>query len=436
MILGFTSEFIQKKRLLIYLEADELSLVLTLKGKVVKNGVIFLREASRELIHEKVAAFMEGAKPSESLLILPRSEVLQKELVFSGESVSLKERVERKLEEVLPYSRKEMAYGFSLDQDGGQTQGLLLALPEKRLKEKLEFLGNIGLKIDEIITEDQALLWIKDEKGVFLLMDSEKRRILSLCGRKDRLLFSRSFPRKPEDPNELYLEEISLVLLERGLKPERLFLTGLWTDETQNELSRHFNCPIEKVGKGAEIPAWAEGALSFGTHSYLSLLPEAEKIRKRNQEKKKLLLQAFGSFTLFFAGLVLSFLVHLHVESHHIKKLEAELIQLLPGVKAAKEIQASLNLLNEAQDSKEKLLRLLRDLALKIPTHVKVKEISIGPKDFFFKGEASSHGFISETVDILSQCQSLKEVKLEQTRLRKKLNEEYFEFEVTGKWVS
>lgn len=133
--------------------------------------------------------------------------------------------------------------------------------------------------------------------------------------------------------------------------------------------------------------------------------------------------------------LISSFIIHLHLETLQIRKLETELHGLLPGVKATKEIQASLNLLNEAQASKEKLLELLKDSALKLPSQVTIKELSLGPKDFFFKGEGASHGLISETVDIFSHMQPIKEVKLGETRLRKKLNEEYFEFEVTGKWA-
>lgn len=437
----------RKSRLILYLEANHLHLALASQGKIQKTERIFLRETPEELICEKVSQFLDGTKIQQSILVLPRSEVIQKELVLSrvGDS-DLKEALEQKLEELLPYSRKEMAYGFSLEPNGNETQGLLFALPEKHLREKLEFLKAIGLRADEIITEDQALFWLvceKEEKGPFLVMDQRADRILLLSGRAHQLLFSRTFSKtgSPEFgfPPEFF-EEMSLALLEKGLKPEKLFLAGSWNEEVQAHLKGHFNSPVEKLERSSNgesnIPNAVAGANLLGRYPHLSLLPQEEKIRNKKEEKKKLRIQTFGCFSLFFLSLVLAFLVHVNLKAFQIKKLDREFSQILPRVKETKDIVQSLGRIRQAQNSKEKTLSFLKDLTSKVPSQVSLKELSIDQNEFFFKGESPSHGSLSETVEVLSQINPLEEVRLQETRLRKRMDEEYFEFEVRGKWGS
>ena len=102
-----------------------------------------------------------------------------------------------------------------------------------------------------------------------------------------------------------------------------------------------------------------------------------------------------------------------------------------------KKTARSLNLIFEAGSSKEKSLELLKSLAQKLPSSVRLRELRVEGKDFLFKGESPSHGLLSETVEAFSGMKDfLEESKLGETRARKRLNEDYFEFEVVGKWKS
>jgi hypothetical protein len=179
----------------------------------------------------------------------------------------------------------------------------------------------------------------------------------------------------------------------------------------------------------------AAGLRLFGQYPLTSLLPREEKLIRRAREKKRLLREAVTSLLLFLGILFFAFLSHLNGLEREGTKLERRLLEITPHVEEVKRTARSLNLISEAGSSKEKALGLLKSLAQKLPSSIRLRELRIEGEDFLFKGESPSHGLLSETVEAFSgMTDYLEESKLGETRARKRLNEDYFEFEVTGKW--
>lgn len=430
----------RKRRLVLELSSSSLTLALFRGGKIESREKFLLRENSEELLQKSIGSSLKGKKFHDSLLLLPRSEVLSKELVLTTNGSSLKDALEKKLESILPYSPKEMAFGFSFEREGEELKGELLAIPEKNLKETLSFLERLGLIPDEIVTEDQPLLWLlleRKEKGPLLLLDQGETRLLSLFLKEGRNSFTRFFSRKEHPLLRDLLPELSFSLLERQTKPEKILLSGDWEKEAEEEVAKHFGSPLErlKAKEGEDgLPPSLYGSAYLGKYPLTSLLPREEKLKKWQRERKKFLRDTAVSLLLFLGSLVFASLLHLHGLTRETGKLDQKLQTLTPQVKETKQILASLDLLSHSNASKEKLLLLLKELSAKIPSAIRLKELRIEGKDFLFKGESPSHAYLSETVQIFEKLPMLEGVKLEETRLRKRLNEDYFEFEIKGKW--
>lgn len=432
----------RSRKLVLELSPSSLTLVFFRGGKIESWERFLLRENSEESLQKSIASFIKGKKFRDSLLLLPRSEVISKELVLTQDNgSSLKDLLEKKLESLLPYSPKEMAFGFSFEREGEELKGEVLAIPEKNLKETLSFLERLGLHPDEIVTEDEPLLWLlleRKEKGPLLLLDRNEGRLLTLFLKGEKFSFVRTFSHKDHPHLQDLLPELSLALLERGARPEKILLSGEWEKDSEEEISKHFRSPFERLkpeGVGEDgIALSFYGSVHLGKYPLVSLLTREEKIKKWTKERKRLIRDTLASFLLFLSSLFLLSYLHLQGLEREASALDQKLQSLMPQVRETKSILASLEILSHSHASKEKLLLLLKELSQKIPSSVRLKELRIEAKDFLFKGESPSHAYLSETVQVLEKLPMLEGVRLEETRLRKRLNEDYFEFEIKGKW--
>ncbi len=369
----------------------------------------------------------------QTILVIPRSQVIQKEMVLTHAD-GLREDLETKIAQLLPYSPKEMAYSLAVD----STRGLLYAIPEQKIKEILESLLKSGIVVDEVVSEDQALFWLFQEKtasGPALVFDQNAERTLILALKENAIILSRVYP--PEEEFKNVFSEISFALLESGVKPAKIFVSASIEKE---EIAKIFEIPVEifemeKMG-GISITPVLSGAKRWGSHPVISLLPNGDKIRKRAQNKNRLLkeiLAAFGVLCVCFFLLAASHLLFL---KHKKMLLVHEEKKLAPAVLELRQMTGSLAAIHEAHSSKERLLLLLGELAARLPGSVRLKELQVEGKSIVFQGESPSHALLTEAVQVLEKIEGVKEAKLEHARLRKRLNQDFFDFEVTAQWQS
>lgn len=411
--------------------------------KKLRFETVFLRETPEEVAKSKVRDFLEDKSYQEILFILGRSEVLQKELALErSASISIKESLEFKIREVLPFQPDEMAYGISLTPERSRYQGLLYAIPERHLHQNLFFLQGLGIRPTEIITEDQPLCWLlqrAEKKGPLLLLYQDEESFIFLLSENERLQLSRVYPRKSQDVQGLdeMLKEISLTLLQANVSPGKVFLAGVWSANHSEEVLDHFHLPLEKI----QIPQVFRppgpvfyGATFFCEHAVISLLPKEEKIQRWWKGRYKKIRHVFVLWGFFFSAVTLAFCFQLLHRDASLQKITGELRQKETEAQKIQAIKDSLEKAREAQSSKDRVLRFLKAMATRMPVGIRFKNLEIERQGFRFEGEAATHASISETVQVLNDLAEIKDAKLERTNLRKRLNEDYFEFEVSGLW--
>ncbi len=407
-----------------------------------KTETVFLRETPKEKIRAVVDSFLCGEAVPETLVILPRSEILQKELTFAGANPKeIKQELEVRLQSILPFSVKEMAWGIRMDSGSEKAEGVLMAVPERRIREVMTFLQGAGLDPErmEIVTEDQTLLWAcleNQDKGPALVLEKNAGRLLALFVKQGAIAFSRTFECGEEDGSLTadILAELSLKLLESDIKPGKILLAGAWSLEDQARISGHFSAPLEVFSAQEPAPFW--GAAAYGKYPYISLLPKEEKIQKRQREKS-----ALEKDILKISGVVLLLLMAgLWVRAQGLdranQKLWRQMQQASMPAAEAEKIVTSLERVHEAQNSKMKVLGLLKDLATSTPASIRLRELRIEGNDVILSGESSSYGQVSQLVETLEKTEFFKKPRLRSSRLRKDGGESILEFEVTGEWMN
>ncbi len=437
-----TGFFQKKKRMAVSWSPSHLDLLIFDSSGIQRYASFFLQESSRDGLSAQIEEFKRGVQVGETLLILPRSEVLQKEMVLTAAlpAPDLRKELESKLTQLLPYSPGEMAYGLQLEEEKGSSKGLLYAITSRKLEEVLSFICGVGIEVDEIAAEDQVLGWegLRESPGEMTVrIDQNSERILLAAVRSGQVVLSRSISKNQESFGGAG-QEVSLALLELDQKPRKFILTGNWDSAEMEDLQKRLPLPAEKLpgifSEGLQIPAVISGARFFRKYPFASLLPAALKIKKWHARQKNQLREAGAAFGIF---LVMSFMLasaHTHFLKSRNRALESKVQRLIENVRGVRETARSLEGLRRAAHSKQKIIGFLSGLAEQVPGAVRLKEIQIEENEFVFRGESPSQIFLTQTVQVFESNPEISAVKLEHTRLRKRLSQEFFEFEVSGKW--
>lgn len=346
-------------------------------GKMLDKAVFLLRETPQALLAKNVCDFI-GRESADVIAVIPRSDILQKDFSLAGSAkMSVKAELDLKLNTLLPFSIKEMAWGIWMEPQEETMEGVLMAAPEQKMKKALSFLNDLGLDLGniDIISEDQALLWAalnRKQTGPALLLDCNPARVLCVFFKNGRLVFSQTFPGFAED----VLTELSLKMLESGVRPEKIFIAGNWTDEQSESLSRHFGSGPERLFAAAEGAfAPVEGAAMYGKFPCISLLPKEEKAERRRKFKKN---------TLFDIGLTAAALCFIFIFyqwsglsqlNRTYQAVRTETDNVADESAEARKIIKSLDLVHDAQASKQHFLGLLKGLAEETPASIHLNEI-------------------------------------------------------------
>jgi len=440
----------RKPKLAIAWKPNGVSLFLFNKAENLKYESIPLDKFLADALVSKVKSFLGNIKPSETILILPRSEVLQKELAITP-AESLRENLEIKITQLLPYSPKEMAYSLAVHSN----RGLLYAIPEQKIKEILDFLAKAGITTDEVVSEDQTLFWLfqnKTTNSVTLVLNPTSERTLFLAFKENTILLSRVYP--PEEEFKNILSEISFSLLDAGVKPAKAIIAfektvpgspqSLSGDLSAHRLLKEITTTLEipaeiyqrETLEGSMLPPALLGAKHWGKSPVISLLPSHEKLKKREQKKNRLLKEIFAAFGVMIFCFSFLAVSHLFFLKHKKMQLEKEILKQAAAVTEIRQITDSLDAIHEAENSKDRFLLLLQELAARLPGSVRLKELEVEGQSIVFQGESPSHALLAEAVQVLEKIEGIQEAKLEHARLRKRLNQDFFDFEVTAQWQS
>lgn len=436
---------LQKKKVtLVHLDGMRMHLAGFEGGEVLKTETLLLHETPEEKLRSSVRAFC-GDKPGEILAVIPRSEILQKEVLFAAaDSGALKEQLETQLQSVLPFQVNQMAWGLWTEEPcDAKVRGMLFAAPEKKISETLNFLERLGFPLEslELVSEDQVFLWAalaRREQGPVLWLDFNSVRLLVIFFRDGKLIYSHSFEGCSEDKviNEI-LPELSLKLLEFGVRAEKIWFSGTLSPEARNQLAGYFSAPLSDFTASPSFPAAnpvMSGAAQFDRFPYISLLPKQAKLEKRQRTHQKMLRTVALTAAGFAAVFGLLFSVRLAALNGAVKQAEAEIAALVPDKGQAEKVLTAMKHVNTAKASRDTLLRLLHSMALNLSPSIDLQEIRVMDKEFVFRGRSASYNSISETVAVLEENSFLEKIQLQGTRLRRQGMDKFLEFEVRGQW--
>lgn len=370
----------------------------------------------------------------ETLLVIGRSGVIQKEMVFSG-AVNLQESFEAVLAELLP-SHKEMAYGSLVwSENNLEGKRLLYAIPEKKLKDILDSLTKIGIAVDEVVTEDQCLSWFFQSKSIseelVLAIDRTVERTLYIVLKGKSIVLSGAYTQDYENEGNVF-SEISFSLLQSGLKPVKVILSGMTPDEKAKAAS-FFEFPLN-IEEQRELPISTLGARHWKNFPIASLLPKEQKLQKWTRSRKDRIKHFITANIVFIATLFLFGTTHLFFMQNKNSALARQVDNLMPEVIQLKKISVKLQKVHQAEESKRRVLGLFSEAAREVSPAIRLVELQINEKDIVFRGESPSHTLVSDTAQNCEKIKLIQDVKIEHTRMRKRLNQDFLEFEITAKW--
>lgn len=400
----------------------------------------FSQSDSDDLLKTQIGQFLGEAAEEEALLLMPRSEVLQRKMMFSRTESGLT-NLESGLEKYLPYAPKDMAYSIALDGTdtaAPQTSALLYAMPDQKIKEIMARLQKLGLKVGEVVSEDQALFWLFQNKaadGNTLVIDIAPERALFLALNKNTICLSNTYP--SQEDMKSALQEMSFSLLEAGIKITSAIACG---QVDKDEIARLLGVPVqsfesERIGE-MPVPAVIAGVRERGGRAAISLLPSSQKIQNRLKIESRRTKQAALMLGLFIFSCLIFHATHWMLLSHKKNLIMQESQKLSSSVLEVRKMRSDLDAIKNAQRSKVRLLIFLKSLADRVPAAVRMKEMQIDDPSIVVQGESPSHAVLTQAVQEMEKMDGLQEVKLEHARLRKKLNQDYFEFEITARWKS
>lgn len=436
-----------KNQLVVRVTASEM-ILLHVKGSALSRcETLSLRETPVDAVRRKISSWLLNEKITEITALLSRSEILQKDFTLAkGTEQEIRQELDSRLQSLLPFSVKDMAWGLRMEPEEEKMEGLLIAAPGQKVKDAMSFLGAVGLdaEILEIVSEDQAVLWAVLEagyKGTSLVVEKSGSRILAVLVKDQRLVFSMSFETDSSDSEALdCLPEISLRLLETGLTPVRVLIAGDLQEASKTRVAAHFSTGVETLmaprsRPGLQgLPPSLYGALFAEEYPVVSLLPREEKTVKRLRLRKDLfreLLIAVGCLT---ALMVVLFWGRLQILSIA-QAMTAKKIHAIAGpAEEANKVLSALKIVNRAQATKEELLHFLADVARQAPEGVVLRELRVDSGRVDFSAETASYDAVSEVVDILEKTDAVSGAKLQSTRLRKNRGQDILEFEVTAQW--
>ncbi len=437
----------RKNQLVVRVTPSEMTL-LHVKGAVLsRSETLSLRETPVDAVRRKVCSWLVNEKITEITAVMSRSEILQKDFTLAkGTEQDIRQELDSRLQSLLPFSVKEMAWGLRMEPEKEKMEGLLIAAPGQKVKDAMSFLGAAGLDTEvlEIVSEDQAVLWAVLEagyKGASLVVEQNAARVLAVMIKDQRLVFSMSFETDSSESEALdCLPEISLRLLETGLMPARILTAGDLQETSKTRLAAHFSTGVEVLKVPHSRPGLQGlhpsiyGALFTEEYPVVSLLPREEKAAKRLRDRKQLFRELSTAVGILTALMAVLFWGRLQILSIA-QAVTAKKIHAIAGpAEEANKMLSALKIVNRAQATKEELLYFLADVARQVPEGVLLRELRVDVGRVDFSAETASYDDVSEVVDILEKTQAVSGAKLQSTRLRKNRGQDILEFEVTAQW--
>ncbi len=397
--------------------------ILLLEDKKTVTQTISLRELSREGLVSKLSALKNGHSV-DTVLVIPREEVLSHEFDITGPAETFKRALYDRLEKSFPYRVEELSYGVRvMGEETERIKGVLLATTRAKLNESISPVEEAGLRLEEIIASDDALLYyFKENKALqskkVLLFDLDGSSLECLLIEEGKLRLSKVLSL---DTPEL-LREIGLLTIEfEGI--ERIYVAGRDDASLDSALQAQFQLPLERLATPVDsgnrpIPCSLYGAIHYKERQFLSLLPSDRKLKKKAEQRKRDLFQVSGAFLVFIGVLSALFFFHVKTLEAKLGRIEKEITSLKPKLDGVKFQHDVLKAADANFNANRETLSLFRELCLKIPPQVTLTRLSLGQREISLAGESTDNSSVADTLMLVKNLKEVVNPKLEFSRLK------------------
>lgn len=403
------------------------------KERVIKSA---FGTSPAETFENVLAQLDMGRRCHKAVLIVPRSEVIQKRIVLQADGA---ESIAMQIERMLPHTGEAVAYGIALEaapSEKNSREGTLCAMPERKVRGLLETLSSLGLSVDDVLCEDQVLVWKCQPvmgKLPTVLIHSNQERFLFVLAEQEHLLYSRAFPSASLESS---WSDFGLNLRESGIEPAAIVIAGEFSKEERVILENKLKIPIMAVDErasetGATFLMGVKQRKNFGL---MNLLPADLKIIRQEKKYSSLLRQCWIALSCFMAACLLAAIIHIQFLRYDYTSFHSKAGILASQVRKTKTQYLKIQHIEVSQQNKARVLALIYDLSEHIPSSVRLRKIAGDKKGISLEGNAPTQSLLADTIKRLELSKTLTGLKLEHTRVRKKFNENYLEFEVSALW--
>ena len=409
----------RSKKLFLMFRQKSLHALLSDGKKGLSYQNFSMRETSKESLSAHLIALRrEGA--AETVLVLPREEILSQDFEASSESDSVKKEIRQKLEKSFPYRMDEMSYGVRLAEENGHVRGTVLVTTGERLAEAVGPIEAAGLKLEDVTTTDETLLGYylsqkPDLSKRALLCDWNEAGLECLFIDREKVVFSRVFSSFSQD----LLREIGILTIDSG-GCEKIYICGKEDASFDEALRNQFQVPLERWKSstdtaGRVLPLALYGAAVTGRR-LVSLLPVERKIKRNAEKKKAAMLAAAGAFVLCVAAMGVLFFAHLKAMEWKLARFDKKLETLGSEFQETGNKSDALKKADETFRANSETLSLFKSFTEGMPARVRLSTFEMTKEQISFQGESPDNAAVAEALAVVKGLKGVADAKLEYSK--------------------
>lgn len=383
------------------------------------------RKMSKSELETKLCNLKKEWPGSEIMLVCSRSDILQKDISLSQESIPL-----TTIESIFPFPSSDLSWGI---RSISSKLCRITAVLESRVQYICHIFKSAGFFVRDIVCEDQvfeiASRSLFKGRPAFWYDSGEDRVIAAIIERSSikKIIVAE---KNSSFDEAAFLEEVSLLLNSENLTELMFYYTSWNKDPIPQMLLSYSHGWQNKPFWGVFI----EGLFRIPEYPCISLLPKAQKKQMLEKSRKQFLHQLLiknGLFVLLASGAAFFPLLF---HSWQLIKIEKKVMALDSDVKHIR--SSRIEVMMNSKQKRENILSLMDRLSQKKFDGLVLSELRINEKEFNVRAESPAHALAYDLLSDLQNSSLGQSVSIKSFQRRQKAGKEFYVFEMLGLWKS